>query len=859
MLGRPAAGRDASPVDGLPAGTVTFVFTDVEGSTQLLDEVGDTVYGELLAEHHRVCREAWAAHGGVEVTTAGDAFVVAFERPRDALAAALAAQEGLAATRFRVRMGVHTGEVTLNETGYVGLELHRAARIAAAAHGGQVLVSSATAALTGTDGLVDLGEHRFYHLAAPERAYQLGEGEFPPIKSLYRSHLPVPATAFIGRERELGELVELLAGPSALVTLTGPGGTGKTRLALQAASESWRAFPDGVFWVPLAPLRDPELVSSSLARVLHVPEESGRELVEALAERVVGMRALVLLDNAEHLLPGAAQTVARLVSADGPTVLVTSRERLQLAGERVFSVPELDQRDAVQLFLERALAVGTRLEPSPVLAELCDRLERLPLALELAAARSVVFPPEQLLARLSQRLDLLKGGRDADPRQQSLRATTEWSYQLLDADEQRLLRALSVFAGGCTYEAAETVFGADDETVQSLIDKSLLRRRDTDRGPRYSMLETIRELVSEKLEAAGEQQDVRRRHLLWVSEATSSGGSALVWAREAEWYEVFSSELANVRAALAFAEAEGDGDTMARLAARLCIFAYIRGGLAEARDALEIALALEPSPAARLDALRSLTNAADRLGDNERARELAVEQVALARRLGDDPALVFALRDLGNTYLNLLDERAVDAYEESRVIASAIGDLAGQVGALVNLGAFALATGRWSDALQLTREAAALNEALHDRETAANLLYNEAVAIWQLGLPDDPRRLLEEALTLGVELGWLEGVRFQLEALAALDLEGDEADRGTVLLGVGRRLRRDSNVGDYDPLHTGLVAAAHRRSEAALGAALSASRLEQGAELDLQTAVALALGDVSLGELDRAGSEPLPS
>lgn len=843
----------------LPEGTVTFVLTDVEGSTRLLGEVGDTVYGELLAEHHRLCRDAWAAHGGVEVTTAGDAFVVAFERPGDALAAAQAAQEGLAATRFRVRMGIHTGEVTLNETGYVGMELHRAARIAAAAHGGQVLVSSATAVLTGAGGLVDLGEHRFTHLAAPERVYQLGEGEFPPIGSLYRSHLPVPPTAFIGRERELGELVELLAGGSALVTLTGPGGTGKTRLALQAASESWRAFPDGVFWVPLAPLRDPGLVTPSLASVLQIAEESGRALAETVAERVAGMRALVLLDNAEHLLPGVALAVARLVSAGGPTVLVTSRERLQLTGERVCAVPELDERDAVRLFLERAIAVGTALEPSPVVTELCNRLERLPLALELAAARSVVFPPELMLDRLSQRLDLLKGGRDADPRQQSLRATIEWSYRLLDANERRLLRALSVFAGGCTYEAAEAVCDADHDTVQSLIDKSLLRRRDTDDAPRYLLLETIRELLSEKLDDAGEQQDVRRRHLHWVSDAVSAGGSALVWAREADWYEAFARELANVRAALAFAAAERDGDAMAGLAARLCIFAYIRGGLGEARDALEIALSLDPSPAARLDALRSLANAADRLGDNGRARELALEEVALARRLGDDQALVFALRDLGNTYLNVLDERALDAYEESRALAAAAGDREGQVGALVNLGAFALATGRWSDALELTREAAALNEALHDREIAANLLYNEAIAIWQLGLPGDPRRLLEEALAVGVELGWLEGVRFQVEALAALDLEGDEPERGAVLLGVGRRLRRDSSVGDYDPVHTGLVAAAHRRAEAALEPALSASRLEQGAELDLRTAVALALGEVSLGELDRAGPEPPPS
>ena len=280
--------------EDLPTGTVTFVFTDVEGSTRLLDQLGVEAYGALLAEHHRVCREAWAAHGGVEIDTAGDAFFVAFSRPSDALAAAAAAQEALASAGVRVRMGVHTGEVSLSETGYVGMEVHRAARIAAAGHGGQVLVSSATAALVEA-ALSDLGEHRFKDLGAPERVFQLGSGAFPPLESLYRSNLPVPTTPFLGREAELSAAVEMLSEAGArLVSLTGPGGSGKTRLALQASAEASDGFPGGVFWVPLAPLRDPQLILSEVATAVGVREGESGSAVSELASALAGRRLLGL-------------------------------------------------------------------------------------------------------------------------------------------------------------------------------------------------------------------------------------------------------------------------------------------------------------------------------------------------------------------------------------------------------------------------------------------------------------------------------------------------------------------------------------------------------------------------------------
>ena len=285
--------------------------------------------------------------------------------------------------------------------------------------------------------------------------------------------------------------------------MTGPGGTGKTRLALQAAAEESESYPDGIWWVPLASLHDVRLVVSSLAQALQVEEQPGRELAEIIGERLVGKRTLLLLDNVEHLLPEIAEDVGRLRDIAGPKLLVTSRERLQLQGEHVYAVPPLVAEDGVELFLNRARSLQPEVRRSRAVDELCARLDNLPLALELAAARTVVFSPEQLLERLSERLDLLKAGRDADPRQQTLRATIEWSYDLLDGSEGRLFRAFSVVAGSCRYEAAEAVCDADPDTLQSLLDKSLLRRLDGDEGPRYWMLETIRGLAGEKLSAAG--------------------------------------------------------------------------------------------------------------------------------------------------------------------------------------------------------------------------------------------------------------------------------------------------------------------------------------------------------------------
>jgi predicted ATPase/class 3 adenylate cyclase len=613
----------------LPAGTVTFLFTDVEGSTKLLHELGADEYAQALGEHRRILREAFTAHGGVEVDTQGDAFFVAFPTAPGALQAAADGVEELTPGPIRVRMGIHTGTPLLGEEGYVGVDVHRAARIAAAGHGGQVLVSVSTAALTGSEGLRDLGEHRLKDLSAPERIYQLGEGEFPPLKSLYRTNLPIPATAFLGREAELAEVGALLAREDVrLLTLTGPGGTGKTRLALQAVAEASDAYPDGVFWVPLAPLRDPRLVLESAAQAL--------DAKDGLAEYVAGKRLLLLFDNFEHLVDATEGLAELLAACVNVQLLVTSREVLRLPGEQVYPVPPLEPEEGAELFVTRARAGDPGFVPTASVPELCARLEHLPLALELAAARLRVLSPEQLLDRLSERLDLLKAGRGADPRQQTLRATLEWSHELLTPEEQKLFRRLAVFAGGCTLGSAEAVCDADLDDLEALVDKSLVRIRETNR---FWMLETIREYATEQLEASGEVEELRRRH---AAHFLALAEEAEPYAREVDagWLDRLDRELDNLRAALDWLELVGETQLVLRLAGALDDLWGSKGHLAEGRRRLEDALAADESPtAARAKALNAAADMA--IGDAHVAavRLRAGEALTLHGQLGNKWAL----------------------------------------------------------------------------------------------------------------------------------------------------------------------------------------------------------------------------
>jgi predicted ATPase/class 3 adenylate cyclase len=495
----------------LPTGTVTFLFSDIAGSTRLLHTLGPESYGEALAAHRRTMREAFEAHGGVEVDTQGDAFLVAFPTAHSAADAARRATEVLAGGPIRVRMGLHTGTPVLASEGYVGIDVHRGARVGALAHGGQIVVSPATAGLLDGQPLVDLGLHRLKDFDGAMRLFQLGTGDFPPLRTPGSVDLPTPATRFLGREHELFEAVSLVyERDPRVLTVLGPGGSGKTRFALELSRLLAEEAEGGTVFCALAPLREPALVLPTIAERLGAAAGE----VTAIAARLADKRTHVLCDNLEHLLPEAARPLGELAAAaPALRLVVTSREALHVQGEHEFDLPPLADGEAVALFCERAQAVRPDVEETEAVHRLCERLDRLPLALELAAARTKLLAPEALLERLGQSLDLLKGTRDVDERHATLRATIAWSYDLLGEVEQRLFRWLSVFRGGCTLETAEAVCDADLDTLASLLDKSLIRRRTGRLGEeRYWMLETIREFAAEQLEATGEGRDIRRRH-----------------------------------------------------------------------------------------------------------------------------------------------------------------------------------------------------------------------------------------------------------------------------------------------------------------------------------------------------------
>jgi predicted ATPase/class 3 adenylate cyclase len=495
----------------LPSGTVTFLFTDIEGSTRLLHTRGLEAYAASLAEHRRELREAFVAHGGVEVDTQGDAFFVAFPTAEGAAAAAVAAIEALASGPISVRVGLHTGSPKVTAEGYVGIDVHRGARVAALAHGGQIVLSPATAALLDGGTQRDLGLHRLKDFEGAVRLFQLGDGEFAPLRTPGSIDLPTPATRFLGREQELFKAVSLVyEREPRVLTILGPGGTGKTRFAIELARLLAEEAEGGTVFVSLAPLRDVDLVLPTIADRLGTASSE----VAAIAARVGEKRTHVVCDNVEHLLPAAARPLAELAAAvPALRVIATSREALRIQGEIELDLPPLVADEAVTLFCERAQAVRPDLEATEPVHELCERLDRLPLALELAAARTKLLSPEALLERLGDRLDLLRGTRDADERHATLRATIAWSYDLLSEKEQRLFRRVAVFRGGCTLESAEAVCEADLEALASLLDKSLVRRRiGRLEEERFWMLETIREFAVERLEESKETDAIRRRH-----------------------------------------------------------------------------------------------------------------------------------------------------------------------------------------------------------------------------------------------------------------------------------------------------------------------------------------------------------
>jgi predicted ATPase len=818
------------PRPDLPTSTVTFLFSDVEGSTRLLEELGAEAYAPALAEHRRLLREAFARHGGVEVDTQGDAFFVVFPTADGAVAAAAEAQHALEAGPIRVRMGLHTGTPLLTTEGYVGPDVHRAARIAAAGHGGQVLVSAATAGLLRHADLHDLGEHRLKDLSAPERIYQLGKREFPPLKTIYQTNLPVPLTSFLGRERELAELTTLLARDDVrLVTLTGPGGTGKTRLALQAAATVAESFPDGVWWVPLTPLRDPALVLASAAGVLAASGE--------LAEHIGDKRLLLLLDNFEHLVAAAADLGALLARCPNLHAMVTSRELLQLPGEQAYPVPPLKAAEGVELFLTRALAARPDFSGDGTVAELCDRLDNLPLAIELAAARVRMLSPEQLLARLGQRLDLLKGGRGVDDRQQTLRATIEWSYDLLDIGEQSLLARLAVFRGGWTLEAAEQICDADLDVLQSLADKSLVRVRDE----RFSMLETIREFAEERLEVSGEAQETRRRHAEYFVAMVEQAAPQLALGVPDRLNQI-EADHDNVRAAFDRSVAAGEGRTAQRLAGLLFDFWMVRGHFVEAARRAEAAIVADPTPTvelARALSASSMFNGGQ--SDHGLARGRAEQAIEVATALGDRRSLAHGRHALGGAAAGEEDwVTARDLWQRSLDDFTALGD---DHWVLVTRRSVAHASDMLGDRARyraLVLENLEHSQRVGDRRIEARSL--GSLGMWELegGRLDRAIEHLSESLRIDRELGNPMFMAVDLVRFAIILARQAEAAAGALLIGRSEKIWDDIGATPEmwmaDEHEQALSLVREHLDEQAV-----AERTSAGRELSLEEALEIAL------------------
>src|SRR3990172_9087680 len=766
----------------LPAGTVTFLFTDLEGSTRLLQHLGDR-YAALLQEYRRLLQAACRERGGREVDTQGDALFVAFPRAHDAVAGAVSAQQTIAGHRWpedvsvRARMGIHTGEPLKTETGYVGMDVHRAARICQAGHGGQILLSPTTSDLIEDDlpagvGLRDLGRHRLKDLAQPQHLYQVVAaglpGEFPPLRSLdaHPNNLPIQLTSFIGREREMAAIANLLE-QHRLVTLVGAGGSGKTRLSLQVAAHLLDAYPDGIWWVDLAGLIDGSLVPEAVAAVLRVREQSGTLLLTTLGDFLQPRTALLLLDNCEHLVAGCGQLAEALLQrCPDLRILATSREGLAVGGEALFPVPtlslpdlahlppleSLSQYEAVRLFAERAATVSPAFKitarNAAVVAQICHRLDGIPLAMELAAARVTVLSPEQIASRLDDQFRLLTGGsRTALPRHQTLQGALDWSFQSLAEPEKSIFRRLAVFAGGFTLQAAEVVCaGAGIATADvldllaHLVNKSLVVVEDREDGRRYRLLEPTRQYARDRLREVGEIDGTRARHVEWFLALAEQAEERLHGHEQVTWLRRVEIEHENLRTALEWTVAGEHWPTALRLAAALAAFWELHGHITEGRR--------------RLDEILS-RSAATSIPTALRAKGLgAAADFAAYQQVQDIHGVAQANRSLGELARAQKNyPEAVARFTASLDLFRKVGDKASIAHTLYYFGLAARAQGAFAQATAHAEEALALSRELEDAYAAAHAIHLLGTVAWYQGDIDRAAALHEQSLPLFQELG----------------------------------------------------------------------------------------------------------
>ncbi len=888
----------ASP-ESLPTGTVTFLFTDIEGSTRLLQRLGPD-YARALGEHQALLRAAFAAYGGAEVDTQGDAFFVAFASAPAAVAAAadatraLAAHEWPAETTLRVRMGLHTGTPQLVGDHYVGLDVHRAARIASAGHGGQILLSETTRALTEQDlpagvSLRDLGSHRLKDLQRAEHITQLVleslPDTFPPLKTLDRRqhNLPLQPGPLLGREEPLVALTTLLRrDDTRLVTLTGPGGTGKTRLAIQVAAELIYDFSDGVWFVRLSRLSDPALVLPTIAQTLELKESGSQSLVELLRAYIADKCLLLVLDNFEQVVGAANEIADLLASAPGIKALVTSRVRLRVRFEHEYPVaplplPELarlaapehlSEYAAVALFLERAREVrpsfAVTAANAPAIAEICARLDGLPLAIELAAARVKLLPPEALLGRLASRLTLLTGGaRDLEERQQTMRATISWSDGLLTPAERLLFRRLAVFVGGCSLEEAEAICvapsGAEPLTsdlfdeLAALVDHSLAQQSEEGDEPRFSMLQLIREYALEQLEASGEAEALRRAHASYFLALAEQATKQRYGPDSNAWRERLERDQDNLRAALAWARDHDEVELGLRLVVALTWFWKRRGRLREGRTWIEEMLTLRGRVAetaqesdevtkARAKALLNDGMFASEQGSLAVAQRQIEEARALALAIGDARTARQALTNLG-LIASLEGDlaRATTLYTESLTLARELEDQQGIGTLLTNLGNLSSSQGDLEQALALFTESLTLAREWGNRDLVALNLNNLGVAARKRGDIAQAQALLGEALSLYWQAGDPRRCAMTLESLAETASTAGQVERAARLLGAAIAQRDEISA----PLTARLQAELEQLvapARATLGAAAWEAAFAAGRALTLEQAVVEALG-----------------
>ena len=786
----------------LPRGTVTMLFADVEGSTRLLYALGER-FAPARARLREVVREAAAAHRGHEVDWAGDGVFLAFSGARDALAAAVQVQRALASEPWpaeealRLRIGVHTGEPELADGGYIGTDVVVAARICSCSHGEQVVVSRATRDVAGDAPLPDvsfrpLGRHRLKDVPSAEHLYQLVapglREEFPPLRTLGAASLPALHHRLVGRSAALRRIGELLrSGDVRLVTITGPGGAGKSRLALEVAAMASLERP--VHLVGLAPVTDADLVPQAIARALGVRESPGAPILASVADALDGTGGLLFLDNLEHL-PATAPHVAELLDrVPDLDVLATSRTPLRLSSEHVLPLEPLAVEDAATLFVELAAARGVILRPDTLASvhEICRRLDGLPLAIELVAARLVVLPPAEIIRALDEGLALdMEGPLDLPERQRTLRSTIDWSYGLLTGSQRQLHGALAVFANGCTLDDARAVSGSTTSFVrdlEALVAWSLVRGDASDGALRLSMLETVREHALDQLRTAGSLEKLRRRHAERFVELALAAEDELAGPDQGRWLDRLELELDNVRLALEWLlSAERTEDALRTISA-LGRFWRSRGHVTEARRWLASAIdrADGVSPSVLATALWWSARQAAAQDDLSAEIPLLERALALFRELPMPEETAFVLGELGWIALQQGDEeRAEELCLEALRIARSTGDPAAISGQLNYVADIHSARGDHAAALAAHEEALALRKTLDDPLPVTNSTYNLGIAAWENGEIARARAAFEETFTRAEELGDVIHKTAAEFMLAELDLRAgdlDEAER----------------------------------------------------------------------------------